>query len=137
MSDVFYTVLSGVGVFVLGQIFIKFFIEPIHELYRLKGEIADALIFYANVPPDGRLKLVKKPSEDFRRFSSQLMAKKHMIQFYDFWAIFRIVPTKNNILKAHSACIGMSNGLLDSQDPDYTSVCRRDIEKALGLDTGR
>ena len=137
MSEVFYTVLSGVAVFVLGQIFIKFFIEPIHELKGLKGEIADALIFYANVPAGGRVDLVVKPSEDFRRFSSQLMAKKHMIPLYNLWAILGVVPNKDQILKAHGALIGISNGLFSAEDPTYTKDCRRDVEKALGLDTGQ
>lgn len=137
MSEVFYTVLSGVIVFVLGQIFIKFFIEPIHELKRLMGEIADALIFYANVPAGGRLDVVEKPSEIFRQLSSQLMAKKHMIPFYTLWAIIGAVPNKDHILKAHSALIGISNGLYDAQDPTYVKDCRREVESALRLDTGQ
>ncbi len=43
------TILGGFIVFVLGQIVVKFFIEPIHEQSKTIGEIAYSLIFYANL----------------------------------------------------------------------------------------
>lgn len=43
------TALGGVVVFVIGQMVVKFFIEPIHEQKKLIGEIAGSIIFYSNV----------------------------------------------------------------------------------------
>jgi hypothetical protein len=43
------TILSGLGLLVLGQIVIRSFIDPIYEFRKLRGRIADALIFYANL----------------------------------------------------------------------------------------
>ena len=43
------TITGGVLIFVLGQMILKFVIEPIHEFNKLKGEIAYSLVFYANV----------------------------------------------------------------------------------------
>lgn len=46
---IFTTVVSGTLVFVVGQIILKFIIEPIHKQKEIIGEIADALIYYANL----------------------------------------------------------------------------------------
>jgi hypothetical protein len=43
------TVLGGVTVFVIGQLIVKFLIEPIHDHKKLVGEIAATIIFYSNV----------------------------------------------------------------------------------------
>jgi hypothetical protein len=45
------TVLGGIIVFVTGQIVVKFLIEPFHNYKKLVGEIADSLVYYANVGP--------------------------------------------------------------------------------------
>jgi hypothetical protein len=41
----FFPVLSGVIIFCIGQIVLKFFIEPIQKLDECRGKICDALIF--------------------------------------------------------------------------------------------
>lgn len=58
MSDIYkivltssLTVLGGVITFVIGQLVIKFLIEPIHNYMKLVSEIADTLILYGNVGP--------------------------------------------------------------------------------------
>jgi hypothetical protein len=43
------TAVGGVGVFVIGQIIQKWFIEPIQEQRKLIGEIVYALVYYANL----------------------------------------------------------------------------------------
>jgi len=44
-----FTILGGVVVFVIGQIIVKFIIEPLQEQLKLLGEIANSLVFFANV----------------------------------------------------------------------------------------
>lgn len=39
------TLLVGIGVFVLGQVIMRFFVESIHERSRLIGEVVDSLVF--------------------------------------------------------------------------------------------
>jgi len=48
-STVFLTVFAGVTTYVLGQLILKFLIEPVHELKRTIGEIAHSLVEHANV----------------------------------------------------------------------------------------
>jgi hypothetical protein len=43
------TIFGGILVFVIGQVVVKFIIEPLHEQAKLIGEIANSLIFFANV----------------------------------------------------------------------------------------
>ena len=43
------TAVSGVGIFVIGQIIQKWFIEPIQEQRKLVGEIVYSLAFHANL----------------------------------------------------------------------------------------
>ena len=43
------TIAGGMIVFVLGQIIVKFIIEPLHEQSKLIREISNSLIFFSNV----------------------------------------------------------------------------------------
>jgi hypothetical protein len=53
------TIIGGLIILAVGQIIIKFFIDPYQEYRKLLGEIVDVLTFYANVnaqlmqPEDG------------------------------------------------------------------------------------
>ena len=46
--NTFSVILSGVAVFLLGEIFVRFFLAPIHKIKEVKGEIASTLLFHAN-----------------------------------------------------------------------------------------
>lgn len=49
------TISGSVLVLVTGQLIVRFVIDPIHDQKRHLGEIANALIFYANLysnPPE-------------------------------------------------------------------------------------
>lgn len=138
--EVFWTVFAGTTVFVLGQIFVKFFIEPIHEFYRHTGEIADLLIYYANVysnPGLCREEVLRQAHEDFRRHSTQLLARVHVIPLYRLWERLRIVPLRADVVKAGGYLIGISNDLTQratvAEDNDRR---RRGIEKLLRIETG-
>lgn len=41
-------IISGVAVFIIGEIFVRFFLGPLHKLKEIKGEIASILLFHAN-----------------------------------------------------------------------------------------
>ena len=46
--DTFDVILSGIAVFIAGEIFVKFFLVPMHSFKQVKGEIAGILLFHAN-----------------------------------------------------------------------------------------
>ncbi len=49
LSNVLIAVVSGVAIFVIGQLVVKFIIEPLHSYRELVGRIAYSLIYFANV----------------------------------------------------------------------------------------
>ena len=41
-------IISGVAVFIIGEIIVRFFLGPLHRFKEIKGEIASILLFHAN-----------------------------------------------------------------------------------------
>ena len=143
IGQVFWTVLSGVSVFVIGQLLVKFAIEPIHDYRKLCGEIADALIFYANVSArytdTGMSKeMLDEAQCTYRRLAGQLYARAHVIRLYPIWSFVRLVPRRKDLAKASSNLIGLSNNVFDlSNDASKDKgKYRDDIRKYLDLETG-
>ena len=141
IGQVFLTVLSGVGVFVIGQIFVKFVIEPIQEFYKLTGQIGHSLIYYANVysntevSPEPELKAAQ---ETFRQHACDLHLRAHTIPLYGLWARIRLLPPRTNANAAGSNLIGLSNGVYDksAKAGEMNDKSRQRIEALLNLKTG-
>src|SRR2546422_935086 len=94
--QVFWTVFAGVSVFVVGQIMVKFFLEPIQEWYKLRGKISHSLIFYANVYSNTKAcddSVLKEASGIFRGQSCELFANVSTIPLYSLWSFLRLLPT--------------------------------------------
>jgi hypothetical protein len=143
IGQIFWTVLSGVSVFVIGQLLVKFAIEPIHEYRKLCGEIADALIFYANVSAHytdtGMPKeLLDEAQRTYRRLAGQLYARAHVIRLYPVWSLVRLVPRRKDLAKASNNLIGLSNNVFDLSTDAFKAKdkYRDDIKKFLDLETG-
>ena len=135
------TVLGGILIFVIGQLAVKFLIEPFQNYRKLVGEIADSLIYYGNIGSGleeyylSQLEQVQKmesPRKELvetrlkeiiandwnradeakrilRQQASQLMSATNMIPMYRFWAFLRIVPKREEVIKASASLIGFSN----------------------------
>jgi len=138
------TIAGGVIVYALGHLSVALFVEPIHRLRSLIGEIADSLIFYANVYSNpelniGTIELYDKASETLRRHASQLKARAYAIPWYHLWALMRLVRKKTEIEEASAELIGLSNSVHGG--PGITGLendkKRRIIEKLLGIRTGK
>lgn len=141
-SPVFLTVVSGTAVYIIGQIFQKFFIEPIHELHKLRGEVADGLIYYANVycsprRPEDCSDEYDRAQVAMRQLASRLLARAHAIPWYSLWACLRFVPKRENVTRASKSLIGLSNGVynVSADSGHYNSQCRGEIERLLKLET--
>jgi len=140
------TVLGGFLVYVAGQIFTKFFIEPFHEQKRTIGKIADAIIFYANkyYYPLGyptfdalnREEREKNKSElisnAIRKLGTQLISKTHMIPCYKLFVCLHISRPMTNIIKAKRALVGLSN-LVGSPDRKAQIKFEKEIREALNI----
>lgn len=141
LSQATLTVLIGVAVYVFGEIVVKFFIEPVDQLSRMKGRVLDSLVYYSNVytisVTTGESKefadLRKKGYEDLRQKATLLISKATLVRLYTVASFFRIVPRKGNVQKVHSKLILLSNACI-SRDPNINSEAAKasdDIAKLL------
>lgn len=108
----FITIISGVAVFVIGQIFLRVFIEPWQEYLQLKGKLSSSLTYYANVysnPGCGKFELNDEARNETRKLASELDAIVNKIIFYDFFSYIRLFPERERIIAAKAALIGLSN----------------------------
>jgi len=116
-----FTVLGGVIVLVLGQVAVKFFIEPLQEYSKLLGEIAHSLTYYANVYSGaGGLskERVDEASGTLRRQASQLRAAAWTIRWYWLWRVLGMVPRKRDMIEASVNLIGLSNSMVRADPTD-------------------
>ena len=135
------TIFGGVLVFSIGQIVSKFLIEPIYEQSKCIGEIADALIFYADVYSDpGYQKLGESEGrreearKSLRQYASLLISKTHMVRCYALFEKIKCmrVPTRKNIFEASENLIGLSNSST-SGDSETNQIRRKEIMTALDI----
>jgi len=135
------TIVGGVFIFVLGQIFLKFFIDPIHQLRSHFGRITDGLIYYADVyfnPGSNTEEREKNASGELRKLASELIAKTSAIPSYRFWSTFKIVPNLSDIREARKGLIGLSNGVFGAGGNSIYQIegntkCVENIKAALKL----
>jgi hypothetical protein len=148
LITIFSTVLSGVSIFIIGQIIQKFIIEPIHKQKEIIGDIANALIYYANLYSNSTLeneskdseisKKREEASEKFRKLGCQLISKTHLIPYYETLSILKIVVKKQNIVEARGNLIGLSNSMyprINSDDLEHNYKRVKELNNLLNLIT--
>lgn len=94
---VFITIISGVAVFVLGQIVLKIFIEPWQEYLQFKGKLSASLTYYANVysnPGCGKPDLNDEARIETRKLASDLDSIINKVVFYDFYSCIKLFPER-------------------------------------------
>ncbi len=88
------TIFGGVVVFVVGQLIVKFVVEPMHELKRVFAEIRFALIYYAqaiHTPVPGDDKRSHEAAVALRRHAADLWAKVfHSVLWLPVQALLRV-----------------------------------------------
>ena len=135
--QVFLTVFSGVLVFVLGQIFLKLVIDPVHQLKRIISDISFALIQYANVwrspglPYEEDKELIKASGE-FHKLASLLNASRYLIPIYNQTRIIFFLPKGEELDSAGRSLIALSNLLQNSEDPrNSLEYARKEYERTI------
>ena len=106
--DYFIVIFSGILVFVIGQIILKFIIEPIYKQKEVIGDIEKELCYYrdicVNLKKENELMEISKKrkeiEEKFKKLGSQLISKTNSIPYYKIFAILGIVVKKQNIIEA-------------------------------------
>jgi hypothetical protein len=130
-----FTICGSVIVLVTGQVIIRFFIDPIIELRKMIGEVADTIIFYANIYANPGLPSEEdcsQASEALRQKASLLRARAKAVPAYGFFSLLRIVPSQKQISEASKNLIGLSNSVRRG-DPMVNYDRQQKIREALGL----
>lgn len=130
------TITGGVFIFCFGQIILKFFIEPIHDLDQCRGKICDILIFYRNIylnPNSASEDKLEEISKKLRSLAVMLLAKKSMIRGYNFFEKINIVVTHENILIAHKNLIGLSNSIQKVEPMEVQSTIKENKEREKNI----
>jgi len=135
---VFFTVLSGVITFVIGQLIVKLLLDPVQDMKRIIGQVSHTLVERANVianPGVPTKEVMDDTSDSLRRLSSQLHANLYLVPCYDRTAkVFRL-PSKEKLLAASTALIGLSNSVYRADERVYEANAKR-VEKlcdSLGI----
>ena len=133
-----FTIVGGTIVYAGGHFLVALFVEPIHRLRSLIGEIADSLVFYADIysnPGYCQKEIMDEASETLRRQASQLRARAHSILGYQFWVFIKLVPQTTNIQESSAELIGLSNSVHRSEpNLGIQNYRRREkIEALLGI----
>ncbi len=123
LTSAFYTVITGYTIFVLGQITINFWLDPIKKQKKIIGEIQHATIFYANVFSSIMNKTLKnEASDEYRRLATQLVAATRIIPLYRFSRVLFSLPSIEDIGSAHHSLVGLSNCALSESSRDTFKI---------------
>ena|SRR2546430_2563306 len=125
---VFLTVLSGVMTYILGQLVLKLVIEPVQDLRKSIGVISHSLIEHANVihnPGVPTKDAMNETSQHLRQLSSQLQSHLYLVPFYSKTAwVFRL-PSRDEVMAASNALIGLSNSVFQARPNIYEINAKR------------
>lgn len=132
------TIVSDVLTFVLGQIFVKLVIEPVHEMKKTLGQISHSLIEHANIignPGIPSKDIMNEASQQLRRLSSQLHAHLYLVPLYAITARIFFLPSAQKVRGASTKLIGLSNSVFQSTPGIHEQSAKRveSIRCSLGI----
>lgn len=110
--------VSGIIIFVIGQNILEFYIKPKKKYKDIKAEIANALLFYANIyhnPVPVCSTVMKSEREEAQKELRKLAGK--LDGFIEERSYYK-GPGDEKIKKAHSCLIGLANSL-ESEYPEF------------------
>lgn len=135
MATVFWTVVTGVTVYVIGQFIVKLVLDPIAEQGRAIGRVAHVFTFEADIysnPGTADPAIQAASLRRLREASSELRAATTLIPFYDWLARAHLVLPRKNIEEACSNLTGISNSF-SPRHVDEIYNRRKLIAQALKL----
>lgn len=118
------TIIAGVMVYVLSQLFDEYMLKPIHRYTLIKSKVSYSLAYYGNLymnpltlgsETDERLTNdYRVASEELRKVAAEL---KGFIEEKPFLAMF--LPNEQKMMKAYHGLVGLSNGLFVGSQSDW------------------
>lgn len=148
---IFLTIFVGVLVFVIGQLLMKFVIDPVHSQRETIGRVVDFLILHANVYTNPGMRVeagsVDQEAERARRvqltgtketaraLASELMVRTQAIPLYGMLERLGWAVKRSGIRRAQKNLFFISNAMFDVRHAMDNYEHARTIEKALGVIT--
>lgn len=125
-SSTFLTVVSGVLVFLFGQLFNEYFLKPIQKYKELKARIAYAMTYNAKYYSNPIKNTT--PNENYNNASAELSKLAAevdaMIELNPLGNVF--IPSSNRLTEVSKSLIGLSNGLCCASSPAIESDMNQD-----------
>ena len=134
-----FTITGGVIIFCITQIALAFFIEPIQELGKCRGEICSTLLLYRNLYLNsGTLSEgeIIRLSNNVRKLGVKLLSIKNILRWNGLFCILNLSIKEKNILEAHKSLIGLSNAIGQNESQGEVKLIRKyedDIKIALNI----
>ena len=127
--DVFLTIISGVSVYVAGQLISKLVIEPVHEMKKTIGTISHSLIENGQVIANPGLLGIEREKEisrHLRTLSSQLQASLYLVPKYDCSSTLFGLPSRTKILSASTDLIALSHSVYSTTE---ITICEQNAKR--------
>jgi len=145
IAIVFYIILAGVIIYVLGEIIVKIVIDPVQELKRVIADIAFKLIHYSHVfklssaedtPDEASEKTIdreklEQAADEYRKLASMLNAGFRLVPFYALIRVLFFLPREADIIDARNELIEMSEEIFAAPKSFVIAERRKHIEKKL------
>lgn len=137
------TTITGVSVFIIGQIIMECYVKPLQEYHRIKAEVSYLLVLYANVfmnpeiiDRNNDIQFTLEEKERRKRAGNELREAAAKIVGFKQQKPFFV--KKDNIEEASKNLIGLSNSLyVFKKDEDkriqLNELKDRKIKEALNL----
>jgi hypothetical protein len=129
--NIFLTIISGVTVFVLGQVFLKLIIDPVQEAKKTIANIRIELIRSGHVLHNANVvdkELRDKLFDSFRSLAAELVAGTETIPFYKIIAKVVGLPPSHNARAASRNLIALSNWMCINHDKQIGHILKNSEE---------
>ena len=144
IAIVFYIILAGVIIYVLGEIVVKIVIDPVQELKRVIADIAFKLIHYSHIyqisssEDTGQAaektidqQQLEQAANEYRKLASMLNAGYRLVLFYALVRVAFFLPREADIITARNALLEMSEEIFATPKSFVIAEKRKSIEKML------
>jgi len=135
--DNFITILCGVSVYILGQIFLKMFIDPVAELKRTISKVQYNMTFFAHLmyTDVSKEQDIEEVFGVVRALSAELLSSANLIPFYSFVHVIFGLPKIENIRKSSTNLIALGNWInRQGRDDRYVHIIKNSQELYENLD---
>jgi len=134
----FETILSGVLVYVIGQVVMKLVVEPVHALKLAFAEVSESLLINApfiyspSALNDEQKKIVH---ERLLSLSGLLSAKLMLVPAYALWGRVFFLPKKHKVYEAAQNLIAIGNWLHSTSDATLEHIIKnvQEASDILGI----